>query len=662
MQSTNRTEAIILDTKNVLVTFSPQGDESLLKDFCGSVFNGKDLSINIPNFHKKTVYLSGDVSQASEQDFKRAKRVFVIEQLSENYDQTDNSDWWSLVDIGQVPLDVHGIGVFYPRFFDPEFNHFQRISTDHDFQYLTESNKPGRAHRTGIYLTPVEKDGEDLHFRLLRCSTNLSGPTENFCASDRRIVNSLNEEASWIFQHQAPLNHVLAQIYHNTPSTEGKKQTKAKISSHADKTKDMPSDGIMAFCTFYDQLEKLKPLPDNPFDLGYKKASGLTQLRFRLKRPVKQRSGKALPREFSVTLYPNSVFFMPLSTNRLYTHQIQPSTLDAELLPTRLGYVVRCSSTEAVHSDGQTFLKMDGRRVELEPPTPEGMSELRRMYAEENKSQDFIDYGNQFLFSMNKGDYTAPDYKLTNAFRSLTLYTKDNLFKDLFSSVKFESLGKGRLGTVLVKANEDGDIPIVRTTARYHAPAQHFRPVHERVAKLIQEKASLPLGFNNALIESYTNEYFKMGSHSDMAIDLVDGSYIALFSCYEYPDLETPPRKLVVEPKEPGGETFELPLPHNSVVVFSLETNRRYKHKIVLDVSGQPPENRWLGVTFRLSGTFVQQRDEGVYFQDNTPLALATDEERKVFYKLRGRENSEMDFFYPKLTYTISKSDLMSPK
>jgi len=99
---------------------------------------------------------------------------------------------------------------------------------------------------------------------------------------------------------------------------------------------------------------------------------------------------------------------MPPPTSRLYTHEIRPAALDAERLPTRLGYVVRCSATEAVHKDGRTFLKRAGGLVELEPPTPEGMDALRGLYAEENRSSAFIDYGEEFLFSMNSGDYRAP--------------------------------------------------------------------------------------------------------------------------------------------------------------------------------------------------------------------------------------------------------------
>ena len=307
-------------------------------------------------------------------------------------------------DDGQAPVLVHGVGVYYRRFFDPGFDHFNKICTEHAFQSLTESTKPGTAHRTGIYLTPVKQDNDELHFRLLRCSTNLSGPTENFRENDNRIVDALNREASLIFENHAPLNHVLAQIYHNTPADEAHKQAKAKISAHADKTKDMPVNGIMAFCTFYDRLDKLRPLANDTFDFGVNGVSGLTKLHFRLKEP----GAAGLPPQFTLTLYPGSVFFMPLSTNRLYTHEIRSSGLDAELLPTRLGYVVRCSNAEAVHKDGQTFLRRNGKLVELEQPTQEGMNDLRKLYAEENKTQAFIEYGEQFHFSMNSGDYIAP--------------------------------------------------------------------------------------------------------------------------------------------------------------------------------------------------------------------------------------------------------------
>ncbi|GHE08428.1 hypothetical protein [Streptomyces alanosinicus] len=407
MYTTELTEACIEDASNVLVAPSTLQDNELIRDFFGSTITPEDLASGSLDLAQKTVYLCGDVSGISGRQLHAAARVFVIRELSHGHHE-DVDTLWTLVDVGRVPIRVHGVGVYYRRFFGLGADHFGRISAEHAFQSLTESTKPGTAHRSGIYLTPVTRNGDELHFRLLRCSTNLSGPTENFRPTDTRIVEALNREAGAVFRNQAPLNHVLAQIYHNTLATAERKQSKAKISAHADKTKDMPVNGVMAFCTFYDRLEKLQPLAEDAFDYGVKGASGLTRLHFRLKEPTGERDGVALPPQFTLTLYPGSVFFMPLSTNRLYTHEIRPSMLDAELLPTRLGYVVRCSSAEAVHKNDRTFLKVAGDLVELGPLTPAGMDKLRRLYAEENRTSSFIDYGDEFFFSMNMGDYVAP--------------------------------------------------------------------------------------------------------------------------------------------------------------------------------------------------------------------------------------------------------------
>ncbi|MEU9718687.1 hypothetical protein [Streptomyces sp. NPDC047976] len=405
MNAAGSAGARIEDAGNVLVAPSEAGGGDLVGGFFGVVVSPEELGAGGVDLVGKTVYLCGDLAAVSARQLERAERVFVVRELSHGR----RGEGWVPVGLGRVPVRVHGAGVYYPRFFEPGGDHFGRIRAEHEFQSLTESTKPGTAHRSGIYLTPVTRDNDGLHFRLLRCSTNLSGPTEGFGPTDTEIVDALNREAASVFRDHAPLNHVLAQTYHNTLATAGRKQSKAKISAHADKTKDMPANGVMAFCTFYDQLDRLDrlgPLDGDPFDRGVKGVSGLTRLRFRLKEPA---AGPGLAEEFTVTLHPGSVFFMPLSTNRLYTHEIRPSALDAGLLPTRLGYVVRCSSAEAVHTDGTTFLKKeDGGLVELGPPTAEGMDELRRLYAEENRTSSVIDYGDGFLFSMNAGDYVAP--------------------------------------------------------------------------------------------------------------------------------------------------------------------------------------------------------------------------------------------------------------
>ena len=159
-----------------------------------------------------------------------------------------------------------------------------------------------------------------------------------------------------------------------------------------------------------------------------------------------------------------------------------------------------------------------------------------------------------------------------------------------------------------------------------------------------------------------------MGMHSDQAQDLEGGSHVAVFSCYRDPEVaratKNPPRKLVVEPKEGGEGGFEVPMGHNSVIVFSLDTNRRFKHKIVLAQEEDPAENEWLGVTFRTSGTFVrptvgEEGERKAVFEDGGELRVGTNEEAKEVYKMRGRENREVDFMYPRMSVTLSPSDLL---
>ena len=113
-----------------------------------------------------------------------------------------------------------------------------------------------------------------------------------------------------------------------------------------------------------------------------------------------------------------------------------------------------------------------------------------------------------------------------------------------------------------------------------------------------------------------------------------------------------------MESKQPGEPGFEIPLLHGHVVLFSAETNRRFRHRIVLDPAAGGPDNPWLGVTFRTSKTWVHIRDGQPRLADGTPLTLADDDERHEFLRLRRRENQETDFVYPRVTYTLSPSDL----
>lgn len=217
----------------------------------------------------------------------------------------------------------------------------------------------------------------------------------------------MNTCAQETFEYKTDLNHALVQIYENKKKTsDTEKDVKAKIKAHSDKTKDMPKEGLIAFCTFYDDSNSkyLKPSETDRFDICYKQTSALTRLHFRLKKTVDDNS---LEKEFTVTLYPNSAFIIPLSTNRLYTHEIRPSVLGIDQIPIRMGYVVRCSNLEAMHTDNQTFIKENNNYIKLEKMTPELQEELRNSYYEENMTENMVEY-KKTHFSMNLGDYEKP--------------------------------------------------------------------------------------------------------------------------------------------------------------------------------------------------------------------------------------------------------------
>jgi len=376
----------------------------LKNNFCGKVITDlKDLKQH--NFTNTLVYIMGDVeNQINEIENKDKKVFYVVKDLSYKYENC--LDMINLISVGEVPINVHNVGIFFRSLFNDNKNYFESLNKEHQFQLLTESNKPGQSYRKGLYLSKVEENNDGVNFHLLRCSTNLNGPTDNFRQTDNEIINKVNHISQYFFEQKTDLNHVLAQIYNNT--TVDGKEKKATIKEHSDKTKDMPGNGLMAFCTFYhfdEDVKDVKKSNNDKYDYCYKDTSVLTKLRFKLKECVNE---PTLVKKFDVVLYPNSVFLMSLTTNRLYTHEIVPSHLPIEKLPTRLGYVIRCSKTKAVFKDNQIYIKDGDELMKLEEPTAEKVKRLKDIYFEENTSDKLIDYG-KVDFSLNKGDYMKPN-------------------------------------------------------------------------------------------------------------------------------------------------------------------------------------------------------------------------------------------------------------
>lgn len=398
----------LITNKHFIVLIDEQLDNLNLNDeieflhnnFCGvKIRNIND--INIDNIDVNC-YLTGDIETILYK-FSTNNKIFIIKELSYNYDDNTN-----LINLGQVPININNIGVMFRNYFTNDINFFDNINNEHEFQGLTAYNKNFNSNRKGLYITNVEKNNNnDIEFNLLRCSTNLDGPTDNFRDTDDIIINKLNNIVPDFFTQTVTFNHVLAQIYENKKIKN--KDVKATIKQHSDKTKDMNKNALMAFCTFYKEYDNnsfnIPNIKKYNFDYYYKKTSILTKLRFKLKDSVNDDS---LVKKFDIVLYPNSVFLMSLKTNRLYTHEIIPSHLPVEHLPTRLGYVVRCSSTKAIYKDNKTYIIDNNEEIPLDEITNEQAEELKLLYYKENFTTDMV-YYNNINFSMNDGDYLEPN-------------------------------------------------------------------------------------------------------------------------------------------------------------------------------------------------------------------------------------------------------------
>lgn len=230
-----------------------------------------------------------------------------------------------------------------------------------------------------------------------------------------------------------------------------------------------------------------------------------------------------------------------------------------------------------------------------------------------------------------------------------------DIFKTISETIEFEQLAPGRKSAILVHKDIRG-VPLVRTTCISQNPSYIMTPIMYDIMAEIKRVYGDHCVFNNAWVETY-DTYKSMSFHSDQSLDLDKNSYICV--CSWYSD-EMTSRSLVVVSKT-NNENLEIPLAHNSMVLFSVADNDKYEHRIIKSrIPKRISSNRWLGITFRLSRTFINWDDTNRPFIGTTiPFYLADETEKIEFLKMRGMENRSIGFDYPEIYYTISPGDLI---
>ena len=72
-----------------------------------------------------------------------------------------------------------------------------------------------------------------------------------------------------------------------------------------------------------------------------------------------------------------------------------------------MGYVIRCSKTDATFKNDQTYIKEENSDIPINEADDDGVKQLKDLYFKENMTDSVINY-DKFYFSLNKGDYLKP--------------------------------------------------------------------------------------------------------------------------------------------------------------------------------------------------------------------------------------------------------------
>lgn len=221
-----------------------------------------------------------------------------------------------------------------------------------------------------------------------------------------------------------------------------------------------------------------------------------------------------------------------------------------------------------------------------------------------------------------------------------TRYVKSASYEELLKTINLEEICKGRQACILTEF-VGPDWYVVRSTTQYKNFPQKIQDIHylqpefeTDMLDVEQRGLAEQAGGLNVMLEVYDQRYQSMAYHSDMAIDL-DGP-IKILSLY--PSNEKRRRELHIKNKQTS-ETTKIILQDHMLVTFSLDTNKKFLHRIV----GQA---QWMGLTYRISKTL------------SNSLRLATESEKKELFSLRSMENNLIDFKYPELNYTLNPTDI----
>ncbi|KAJ4490786.1 hypothetical protein J3R30DRAFT_135393 [Lentinula aciculospora] len=221
-----------------------------------------------------------------------------------------------------------------------------------------------------------------------------------------------------------------------------------------------------------------------------------------------------------------------------------------------------------------------------------------------------------------------------------------------------------RLVAVQGEVAPDLSFPVYRHPSDESPPLRKFTPTVELIRKEVQQCIKHPV--NHALIQHYRSGKDYISEHSDKTIDVVKGSSIVNVSLGAQRTMALRTKKDQIHPgqgTDTKRQTQRFPLPHGSMFVMGLETNRRWLHAINHD--NRPLKTKTMeellqngeriSLTFRRIGTFLDGPDEEMIYgqgakgktkEEARPVVNGGGPEADALLEAFGKENKDSSFVW----------------
>lgn len=188
----------------------------------------------------------------------------------------------------------------------------------------------------------------------------------------------------------------------------------------------------------------------------------------------------------------------------------------------------------------------------------------------------------------------------------------ESFFEELKSEIQWQDMYH-RGGLVPRQVAIQGSItelskPLYRHPADEEPEMSLWTPTVNRIRQRVAELLNIEI--NHALIQLYRNGHDWIGKHADKTLDITRNTPIVNVSFGATRTMSISPK---TKDKQDVKPTYGVPLPHNSMLVFGWETNKKYHHMIKPDrrqaYEKKPGElcfgGQRISLTFRSIGTFV---------------------------------------------------------